>query len=702
MEWNDLTSSPLSVALKTKTLPHPTSANFDDSKWREAIEEIGEPTQRDRDLAAAAIRYGHEVSSLRQYCIPAMTEGYSRQQLTTLLVAVMNQQFLNLRQILLQKHKEKGRRGGMLDFERMQQTPVSNFGGQDMTADDHAAYLVDSIPHWLFHILQAPEDGVRDGIEDAGRFASSACSIASVEHGLRQLWHNVLWCGSGLRKENGEVIDFPRDKYITERWFVWDLRQSMLQMFEHGVDAAAQMVSNGKLPPVEPVNAKTVIRMERTPRGNRKFFIGQAIGRKPQQRAHVSEQELLERLYTGLFLDEELPKAGLASLTCRELCRAWWALVDLARVASDDLGDVGLLRDAAVESFSMSLRVQDLVDVISAALAIDAARARAIIDWLTCDPSNTTRLFAKSFWSEPLLADHTGDYRHLFLAPLLVGSSVKRMEAWMEKGGISDSRGIKGRGKPFEQHVRSAIRKAMRENDLLLDAAVSEHGLKRKGDSEEIDFLARIGNAIIVGEVKCFVAPSEPIERHNHLDNLAKATEQADKKLAWALKNCAAVALALGIDDEERLAALTFHPVVILNNGMGIGLERCGVPVVDLHYLELLLGSGSYNKGARFERGVGVDFVSGFLYGDQAELERELPELLRNPPPMKRFDGQVGWRRIPFPTSSGSPFFIEIPTLIEEQLAPAASIASLTTGMIAMAATSPAAPRSRASPRPRA
>ena len=176
----------------------------------------------------------------------------------------------------------------------------------------------------------------------------------------------------------------------------------------------------------------------------------------------------------------------------------------------------------------------------------------------------------------------------------------------MERGGISDSTGIKGRGKPFERHVRTVLAEAVAENHLLFDTVVGVHGLKRKKDFEEIDLLVRIGDAVIVGEVKCFVAPSEPIEKHNHLDNLAKATAQAENKRVWAEANRDAIAAALGVEDPVRAAALTIHPLVVINHGFGIGFERHGVPIVDLHYLKLLLGAGSYQGDTRFERGIGV------------------------------------------------------------------------------------------------
>lgn len=324
--------------------------------------------------------------------------------------------------------------------------------------------------------------------------------------------------------------------------------------------------------------------------------------------------------------------------------------------------------DAAVGRFALTVEKKDLVAVLRDCIGGDEERSGAIIDWFTCDPGDTSRLFAKSFWSQPLLPELGSDRCHILLAPLLVGSAVRRIEAWLERGGVSDSRGIKGRGKPFERHVRRVLGEAVADNPDLTDAFVAENGLKRKNESEEIDLLVRIGGKVIVGEIKCFVAPSDPVERHNFLVNLGKATEQAAKKRAWAEGNRAAIAAAVGITDQEQVEKLEIHPLVLLNHGLGMGLERDDVPVVDLHYLKLLLGSSSYQGDTIYEPDFGAIYEPVTLYESQADLESRLEDLLRSPPVLKRFEGMVGWRLQPFPISTGRPFHIELPVMKERRV----------------------------------
>ena len=341
-----------------------------------------------------------------------------------------------------------------------------------------------------------------------------------------------------------------------------------------------------------------------------------------------------QRLCPSTMLNSQTFRATPGSLvkTVWKSAKSTWILQDIARLVADDLGKKGPAGPDSLRRFSFAVERCDLSRALRECLGLDAQSADDIVDWFTCDPSDTGRFFAKSLWAEPLLPVPNSERRHVMIAPLLVGAPVKRVEAWMDKGGISDSRGVKGRGKPFERHVRLEVEQALQANALIADTTVAKHGLKRRGNSEEIDLIARIGDTVIVGEVKCFVAPSEPLERHNHLDNLSRAAEQAANKRAWAEGNREAVGAALGVTDPQRAAALVIVPLVVINNGFGLGLERHGVPIVDLHFLVTLLSSGHYRSGMRFERNVGMISEHVTMYISQADLEKKCGSACKKDP----------------------------------------------------------------------
>jgi hypothetical protein len=339
-------------------------------------------------------------------------------------------------------------------------------------------------------------------------------------------------------------------------------------------------------------------------------------------------------------------------------------LEDLGRLVEASFPSIAKFDDRSLGRMAIATGIDDLASVIRESLAISDERARIIIDWFTCDPANRGQLFGKGFWPCPLLPDPESDRRYVILAPLLVGSPVRRIETWLERGGLSDSSGIQARGKPFEEYVRGEVTAALAHNHLLQDHAVLPHAIKRKKNGEEIDLLVRVGAHLMVGEVKCFVAPSESVEKFNFLRAIDLAVDQVENKLAWVEANREEVAKRLGVDDPEVARKLILHPVVILNQSFGFGLHRRSVDIVDFHYFRLMLSEGRYQGETRFERGVGIEYEAVELYQDQPQFEERLTDMLRNPSPLRRFKGKVGWRRSPYETSDQRPFFIELPTFI--------------------------------------
>lgn len=659
---SDLADSELFALVKKGQLPHPTSSTFEETSWVEAMDRLGIKKSRDYALAISAVHYGREITSLRASRAAGLVEGMSRSGGIRLLAATANQQYLTLMAKVTAANKAR-RKEGPVHFEQLDQTPVANVGGQAMTGDDHATHLVDALPHWLHHIMTLQDDGVSRTPDEPDQVAGRAMMVTSIERGLRDLWMEALWSGHRLGMDKGTMLHRPLDPPSSERWFIWELRHQALLAQEMFIDLGAHIVGAGKLAPAVPVLARSVTKIYRGVGGRRRYRLGAVTGRNPVDRLRVSEHDALERLYTGLFLDEPLPKLAPHVIDCRLLNRAWWVIADLARLLGDEAGKPWFDDDKGVGRFAFAIGREELAGLLTEALDITAARARAVVDFLTVDPTDSKALFGRGLWPAPLLPDVARGRLYLVAAPLLIGSPLRRVEAWLERGGLTDRAGIKGRGKPFEDHVRKTVTDALAGNALLADHQVAAHALKRKGSSEEIDLIVRIGRTLLVGEVKCFLFPSEPLERFNYLKNVEGAADQARDKAAWVDQNRAKVAALVGIADPAVAQELSIVPLVVTNHGLGLGLVLDGVTVTDLHYLTLLLGSGHYQGDTIFKRAVGTAHHNVLLYSDQADFEQRVGAIFADPPPLRRYQGKVEWDRVPFATSDDSPFALVIPKL---------------------------------------
>lgn len=659
---SDLAASELLDRVGKGELPHPTSSGFDAQRWIDAMEQLKQKTVRDIALATSAIHYGREIASLRATHAASLVENMSRSGGLRLLAAIANQQYLTLMGKVTAANK--ARRGkGPVHLEQLHQAPVVNVAGQGMTGDDHATSLTDALPHWLHHIMALPDDGACHTPDKPGQVAAKAIMTCSIERGLRDLWMEALWSGHWLSSENGTMLHQPADLPSSERWFIWELRHQALLAQEMFLDMGANIVAAGQLAPAAPVLEQTVRNIYRGRDGKRRFRLGAVTGHKPIDHIRVSEHDALDRLYTGLFLDEPLPALAPHEIDCRLLNRAWWLVADLVRMLGGQAGKPVFNDDRGVGRFAFAIGRDELQALVAEALAIAGERAGTIVDFLTIDSNDGTSLFGRGFWPAPFLPDPPRGRLYLLAAPLLVGSPLRRVEAWLERGGLTDRAGLKGRGKPFEDFVRGAVTAALAGNALLADHNVAPHALKRKGSSEEIDLLIRIGGILLVGEVKCFLAPSEPLERYNYLKNVEGAALQAKAKADWVDQNREEVVALVGISDTEVAKALKLVPLVVTNHGFGLGLDLDGVTVTDLHYLKLLMGNGHYQGDTMFKRAVGTAHHNVLLYSDQADFEARVTEIFADPPPLKRYQGKIEWERQPFVTSDKSPFALVLPKL---------------------------------------
>jgi hypothetical protein len=647
--------------VKYRTLKHPTAAAFDPKDWLRAFVALPDPETRDLDLMHAAIYLGGALAELRAGLPAILSEPFTREGGTLLLVAMANEQFLVLMRKSIQSGQRRARAGGMANLEQLAQQLIASPTGQSMSGDDHVTHLIDALPHWLHHLRQLPADKPSKPIARPFEAARDALMAASIERGLRDLWHQTLWEGRQIVTKAEARHFLAHDTVLDERWLVWGLREQAIKAWEAITDMGAVTAAGRDAPPVIPVQARTVVSVERLPGRKPRIVIGRANGRAPRQRGHVSERDMLQRLYTGIFLDQPLPATGALHLTCRELCRAWWLFKDLGEVLIQEIGSRAISDAASMRMAACTWSLETIETVLIDALGIDANRAKAILRFFVLDPPSTSALFDQSLWWTPLVPAAHGR-AHLLLAPLFLGDPVRLVEHWLELGGISDQRKVKGRGLPFEAHVRTKLGERIVSNRLIKDGTVLPHGLKRRGESQEIDLLIRIGNTVLVAEVKCYLSPVEPSDRHNYLLALEEAADQAHRKLAWVDANRANTLATLGLDD-ARAGKAVLMPVVVLNRGIGIGLLIDGVPVVDLHYLALLLGSSTYQAETGFTAGGMAGAVFTF-YRSQKDLEARLRDLLADPPPLRRYSGAIGWQTEPFPSLDEKPFLIHVPRLV--------------------------------------
>jgi len=333
----------------------------------------------------------------------------------------------------------------------------------------------------------------------------------------------------------------------------------------------------------------------------------------------VMEQHLAD------LLSQELP--GVPGVTGYTLLNAWEAMASLAHAIQKHEPRAGRCESAVqVECWTPLVRHGDLVDLVRQATEAPEPSARIIVDRMIFQVAARGDL-----WVTPLVRIRKG---HLGLVPAaLAGANLIRN---IEKSWSGLGLDLDVRGGAFEASLRTEI-----ESKKLLEAFQvhpTSLWIDLGGNLEEIDLLLRIGSVVAVGEAKCTIRPTSPLEWHRTEQLVAGAAAQADRKAGCVRNNWSAIAEACGWDLSPPSDVV---PFVVTNQPGVSGEEVGGVPVVDHLILKRFFCDGHVESMATFSPDGTYTATRTKLYDSADEASRRLREYLREPPQVQLFEGRV-------------------------------------------------------------
>lgn len=637
---------------RERNLFHPTSRKFDAAGWSAAVSALEKPSKRDLELTYAAIFYGTEITRLRQTYEPQLFCGMARRSALLLSVAIANYNYVIVRDKANKQAKESARRAGGVHLSVISRQRVASiYPGNEASPDSIVATIVDTLPHCLERLRALDERA-----KDSGKYwniGARLFSILSVEHSLRDLWQQVLWEGWAVSKETVGFRHVPTDQPLATLWNVWIWRQQMISGQGAMLDSINEqaLASSGQF--IEPFLKRTVVGIGGKSADTRAFRYGSLSGRDPGQAWHATEDTALRECYLAPFLETPLPRLP-EKLSCLDLQRIWCVLRDCATVLLRKRGEK-ITDLASVERHALLISRRQLEKAIASCAALSLEQVIAALDFLTCDPTDLSSLFVRGLWAKPIISAEKGENVCLVFPAIAIGSPIRRVEAWLDRGGLSDALAGVRRGLKYEEWVRRTLAVSISANVNLPNARCAIKSID-SGETvgEQIDLIIRLGHLLIVGEVKCLLAPIESIENYNYLRKLRDAGEQASRKAAWIAQHPGRTAEALDIS-EDVVKGLLPLPIVVVNQSSGFGLKVSGARVVDFHFLNLYLADNHYVAGAAFRQSDRSAMLRNEqLYSDEKEAASEFDKIMSNPPPLKRFLEAIEWTDNQFPLSDGS------------------------------------------------
>jgi hypothetical protein len=649
----DIESNLFARLTKAKSLPHPTARNFDKSKWLDAAKAVGILSKRDQELLDAALHFGNEIEALRLTYESRLFGSNDQRTGILLSVAMANYNFLILTKLANETvRKEQRKKDGPISIGSIARQPISGpYPGNTSNADSSVATIVDTLPHCIERALRLPAEG--SPTKDFWRSGSLLFAVLSVEHSLRDLWQAVLWDGWALNRTKDALFLDPTDVELDTLWNVWNWRQEMVIGQSTMLDSINERMKGEAGQLIAPAQDPTVVGIGGHSKSERRFRFGSVSGRERRQIWHATENAILAESYLAPFVDAALPNLDV-ELSCRDLQSVWCVLRDCAGILASKRKERDLSDIEALERHALLIRRSEIERAISNCSRMSLEKTKVALDFLICNLGDTSSLFIKGLWASPIIPVDSGENLLITLAAISVGSTIRRVENWLDRGGLSDRLATARRGLRYEAWVRKELAYRIAENSLLPNARCAKDGVSRRDESgEQIDLLMRLGKLLIVGEVKCLLAPVESMEHFNYLSKLNDAGDQAVRKAKWILENLDVAADLLQLTSTE-IKELRPIPIVVLNQGSGFGLLASGARVVDFHYLRLYLTDGEYATGTAFnfaeKRAMSQFHV---LYKNEGEAEARFEETMADPPTIVRFKKSAVWHRTKFPMSNG-------------------------------------------------
>jgi hypothetical protein len=466
--------------------------------------------------------------------------------------------------------------------------------------------------------------------------------LAHHYESCEQLWEEFLWSGWFMQTNGDRIVIMPGDADRDLNHTLGVFRRDHLLM-----ELTTSAISDW---PGQPDYIKEffqrrqrIVSIERD--GKRKQIrvgpLDHAMGVFPIENL---PRMAAEELYFDPLLLRPLPQLG--DMSVRQLLDCWSVLAPLARLHEARYPPISQLRAFnSLLSYAPVIPRQELVLSLVAAQDLDEERASLVVDLLTFGDSQKDDL-----WKRPFVRLSKDELVVVDVA-LHSPNLIRSIEGWLARGGIA----LSERGELFEQHVRSQLHSRNR----IPSATVVERdtGIQSASGFEQIDLLVLVGKTILVGEVKCSIQPSSPIEVFNHYDALRKGCAQAARKLLAVKRDLPSLLKSTGWNALSP-SEVILCPVVVTNLPLGAATSHHGVPIVDFSILSQFFAAGGLDTDVVFAQGQRRVGRRIKFYDTPSTAGEALPSYLAQPPQVSLYLNYLTPRTYPLPMVSGKELFV--------------------------------------------
>jgi hypothetical protein len=640
-------------------LKAPSSTAYSQTDWDAAYANVT-PSNEDTRLYQAARRIADECAeAAREYPTPAFGPLNDRWA-TILAVAALNREYRTAVGMHRDAIKAQGQSNPLLSMDALSGIRLTSIYGQHFTLEDITESSTDLTENWLYDAITAT--GPAEPPDELSSHAMCAGQVYSFRKAMNVMWNNVQYEGWYYDLSESGSVDWkpgnPDAMILNQTWLLRQ-RTSLMNYPNIELTIWPKLNASKRRKRARP---KAVVAASRH-NGKVKVKVGSPTYLSKRPPLYTMEKCALEGVFLKDFLDREMPNAR--GVTVSKLLLSWHIILDIAQELSKEVQLPTLLSPAHANELALCIGIHPLLKAIEQGVGVSATLASVIVDFLTFSfKSNMNEKGNRGLWSAPLVKLPGSDEYVLPLPALETSNTARKVEAWLEKGGIDDNDPFTQRGELYEALYRSRLSDELKANSKFKNAAWAPNGIKKSNHfGEQIDLLVSFGGICIVGEVKFFLMPTEPSERARYDRKLEGAAAQIKRKTDALQAHPKVVASALGIP-EAQVSVLRYVPLIVTAQNYGFSTRVDDVLVVESEFLKMYLGGKdiAVGRAMNFKTGKHIDDVREY-YRNEVEAAQKFENEASSPFVLSRFSKRFEWGVSPYPSLLTMQSTIAVPML---------------------------------------
>jgi hypothetical protein len=607
--------------IRDDKISQPIHRSFKLQIWEREFNSIQDVTKRDEIIFNAGKWIFNRLERIRKE-VSAISFTLSKEKLLRVHVGYINRTYHTVRQMI---DNVPDNPSGAIIGEQLAQIKIpGNWMGEDLAPDTILTTCIDGACFPLTAaLLHQEETKGSQGIDHLNVLENEKkiMLLGQYYSYLEDAWKEILW-NDYIFEENEELISIRPSGNIYDQ---------------------ARAISNYRKDSLVNQSVMQVIHIWRT---KLSFVKKQQLSRRPTiticgsgkkrkfkiqyanetNSADAPPLSVIARLiwqeeYFENILNSDLP--NLPGISLSMLLDSWEVLGALSDALLKNFPeDNSVYALGTIYKYAPGISTSELVNLLMSTLSINKINAFSILKFFTFDPGAKDDL-----WSTPLIKFE--DKLYPLFSPLLHGNLIRNLELWMKKGDMDLSQ----RGYLFEAEACKEIKNAIKKSNFLKNSSSNEKSIKIGPKKEEIDIVLNIGNAILIGEAKCTLYPTEAMDYFQFFQIMTYASEQAKRKANIATENLNELIDKIGGFDDKKMEIFRIMPFILTNLTLGVGFSIGDVPILDLLTLTKYLKEATWEKMVRFEPdGTKTVGETVRFYSSEDEAEAHIEDYLKKIP----------------------------------------------------------------------